>query len=73
MQNINKNKPYSTKGTIASYTFPLSKIVTPLWVTGITDAEGNFSINTAFKYDKTHLAYKVSQKTHSKSILIKLQ
>jgi len=47
----------------------------PQWVTGIIDSEGNFSILVQKTKDgnKISLAFKVTQKEHSKGILIYLQ
>ena len=47
--------------------------ITPLWVTGITDAEGNFSINVHSLKNKIHGSFKVTQKSHSTGILYGLQ
>lgn len=47
--------------------------VHPWWITGITDGEGNFSINVNSKSNKITASYKVSQKTHSKWMLILVQ
>ena len=52
---------------------PLTCILSPWCVTGTTDAEGNFSINIQLKANKIHASFKVTQKTHSKQILIELQ
>lgn len=46
--------------------------LSPWWVTGITDSEGNFSISIA-NDNKIHAAFKVAQKTHSINILLSLQ
>lgn len=49
--------------------------LSPYWITGIVDAEGNFSINkqkTGDKY-KFSLAFKVTQKEHSLGILYDLK
>lgn len=55
-------------------TDPGIKLV-PWWVTGIFDSEGNFSISTQKVKDgyKISLAVKVTQKEHSKGILLALQ
>lgn len=47
----------------------------PQWVTGIIDSEGNFSIFVQKTKDKPKffLAFKVTQKEHSKGILVDLQ
>ena len=47
----------------------------PQWVTGIIDSEGNFSIlvQKTSKGYKISLAFKVTQKEHSKGILLYLQ
>jgi hypothetical protein len=47
----------------------------PQWVSGIIDSEGNFSILVQKTKDgnKISLAFKVTQKEHSKGILIYLQ
>lgn len=50
-----------------------SLVISPLWVTGITDAEGNFSINYQVKSNKVHASFKVTQKSHSLGILLSLQ
>uniref|UniRef100_UPI0030E51A5E hypothetical protein n=1 Tax=Ophiocordyceps sobolifera TaxID=94213 RepID=UPI0030E51A5E len=52
--------------------------LSPQWVTGIIDSEGNFSVFTAQaiktkEKPKFSLAFKVTQKEHSKGILIDLQ
>lgn len=49
--------------------------LTPWWVTGIIDSEGNFSIVTqkTSKGYKISLNLKVTQKEHSKGILLALQ
>lgn len=44
----------------------------PWWVTGITDAEGNFSINYNSKSKKINMSFKVTQKDHSLNILSNL-
>ena len=44
-----------------------------MWVTGITHAEGNFSINHHKSTGKIFASFKVSQKQHSKGILLDLQ
>jgi hypothetical protein len=41
----------------------------PWWVTGFTDAEGNFSINYAKKSNKITASFKVTQMGHSKKVL----
>lgn len=54
---------------------PRLERLSPYWVTGIVDAEGNFSINkqrTDDKY-KFSLAFKVTQKEHSLGILYDLK
>lgn len=50
---------------------PIS-FVTNYYVTGITDAEGNFHINVMPNTKKVQLAFKVSQKAHSRKILEEL-
>lgn len=49
--------------------------LSPQWVTGIIDSEGNFSIFVQKTKDKSKfsLALKVTQKEHSKGILVDLQ
>lgn len=49
--------------------------LSPQWVTGITDSEGNFSVLTQSTTSghKFTLAFKVTQKEHSKGILLDLQ
>jgi len=50
---------------------PQKKILSPYWVTGIVDAEGNFSINKQ-KYGHNYkftFSFKVTQKEHSLGIL----
>jgi hypothetical protein len=42
-------------------------------VTGITDAEGNFSINYKAATNKLNATFKVTQKYHSKGILFDLK
>lgn len=41
----------------------------PFWVTGITDSEGNFSINYTRSTNKITFSFKVTQKGHSMIIL----
>lgn len=48
-------------------------ILSPLWVTGITDAEGNFSINYNNNNKKISFAFKITQTKHSLAILYHLQ
>ena len=54
---------------------PLGVHLSPQWVTGIIDSEGNFSVLVQTKNEKSKfsLAFKVTQKEHSKGILIDLQ
>ena len=54
---------------------PSGIILNPQWVTGIIDSEGNFSIFVQKTKDKPKfsLAFKVTQKEHSKGILVDLQ
>ena len=47
--------------------------LSPWWITGITDAEGNFSINFNAKTQKIHASFKVTQKSHSNIILLGIQ
>lgn len=49
--------------------------LSPQWVTGIIDSEGNFSVflQKTKEKSKFSLAFKVTQKEHSKGILIDLQ
>ena len=46
-----------------------TNILSPWWVTGITDAEGNFSINYNKNSNKITYSFKVTQKGHSLVIL----
>jgi hypothetical protein len=48
------------------------KQLSPWWVTGITDSEGNFNINYNKKSNKVTFSYKVTQKKHSLTILVYL-
>lgn len=59
----------------SKYSLDLGVILSPEWVTGIIDSEGNFSINSqkTQKGCKITLAFKVTQKGHSKGILLSLQ
>jgi LAGLIDADG endonuclease len=54
---------------------PRQEKLSPYWVTGIVDAEGNFSINKQKVGDKYKfsLAFKVTQKEHSLGILYDLK
>lgn len=54
---------------------PLGVNLSSQWVTGIIDSEGNFSVlvQNTNKNPKFSLAFKVTQKEHSKGILIDLQ
>ena len=45
----------------------------PLWITGITDSQGNLSINYNTKSNKVSASYKVTQKEHSLVILLDLK
>ena len=45
----------------------------PWWVTGISDAEGNFSINFNTKTNKMTATFKVTQRDHSKEMLFALR
>jgi len=45
----------------------------PMWVTGIVDAEGNFSINYNEKTDKFSAIFKVTQKSTSLNMLVALK
>ncbi len=45
----------------------------PWWVTGITDSEGNFSINYNKVANKISASYKVTQNEHSMDMLYKLK
>ncbi len=49
--------------------------LSPWWVTGITDAkwEGNFSINFNANSNKIHASFKITQKSHSKGILLSIK
>jgi len=47
--------------------------LSPWWVTGITDSEGNFSINYNSKSKKVSASFKVTQKDHSLVILTDLK
>lgn len=47
--------------------------ISPWWVTGITDGEGNFSLNITVKNKKINASFKVTQKGHSLSILVGLK
>nr|YP_009543488.1 LAGLIDADG endonuclease [Coniothyrium glycines]AYU74378.1 LAGLIDADG endonuclease [Coniothyrium glycines] len=47
--------------------------LTPWWVTGITDSEGNFSINYSKPTNKVTFNFKITQKDHSLVILTDLQ
>jgi len=47
--------------------------LSPWWVTGISDSEGNFSINYSKTANKVTFNYKVTQKDHSLVILTDLQ
>uniref|UniRef100_UPI001D022A35 hypothetical protein n=1 Tax=Coccidioides immitis TaxID=5501 RepID=UPI001D022A35 len=38
-----------------------SKKLSPWWITGITDSEGNFSINYNTKSNKVTFSYKITQ------------
>ena len=77
---INTNLISSKDGTIdrnfiSGFT-PLSKQkLGSYWVTGITDAEGNFSIHKqkTKKGYKLSLAFKITQKNHSMGILYDLK
>jgi len=51
----------------------LNNKLSPWWVTGITDSEGNFSINYNSKSKKISASYKVTQKDHSLIILSDLK
>jgi hypothetical protein len=56
---------------VRNYALGSQQKLAPMWATGITDSEGNFSIFTqstknGFKFT---LAYKVTQKYHSAGIL----
>ncbi len=44
-----------------------SKVIslTPNWITGITDAEGNFSVNFNYKNNKISFSYKITQNQRS--------
>jgi hypothetical protein len=50
-----------------------SEKLNPLWVTGITDSEGNFSINHNKKTNKITFSFKVTQKASSVVILTDLK
>lgn len=54
---------------------PSGVYLSPQWVTGIIDSEGNFSVlvQKTKEKPKFSLAFKVTQKEHSKGILIDLQ
>jgi len=54
---------------------PRETFLAPQWVTGIIDSEGNFSvtIQETNNKSKVSLALKVTQKEHSKGILLDLQ
>ena len=63
------------KEEISDFSAISEKKLAPYWVTGIVDAEGNFSvnkqkINKGYKYS---LNFKVTQKNHSKGILLDIQ
>ena len=47
--------------------------ISPWWVTGMADGEGNFSININTKSDKISASFKVTQKSHSISVLLLLK
>jgi LAGLIDADG endonuclease len=47
--------------------------LSPWWVTGITDSEGNFSINYNSKSKKISASFKVTQRDHSLVILTDLK
>jgi hypothetical protein len=67
--NDNKSQNFSTHAS------DLTINLNPAWVAGIIDSEGNFSIlvqKTTSGY-KLSLAFKVTQKGHSKGILLALQ
>jgi len=51
----------------------LNNKLSPWWVTGITDSEGNFSINYNSKSKKINASYKVTQKDHSLIVLSDLK
>ena len=60
-----KNNFIRNKRLVHTESFELS----PFWVTGIVDAEGNFSINYSKKNDKLNFSFKITQKGHSLVIL----
>jgi hypothetical protein len=69
--NANDNKSHNFSTHASDLTINLN----PAWVAGIIDSEGNFSIlvqKTTSGY-KLSLAFKVTQKGHSKGILLALQ
>lgn len=47
--------------------------LTPRWVTGFTDAEGNFSINYTKVSGKISVAFKITQKDHSIDVLFAIK
>lgn len=65
----------SSFATVFDFKSDLNINLTPWWVTGIIDSEGNFSIVTQKtpKGYKISLTLKVTQKEHSKGILLALQ
>lgn len=47
--------------------------LSPKWVTGFTDAEGNSSINYSKPSGKIGVSFKVTQKNHSVNVLFALK
>lgn len=47
--------------------------LSPWWITGMADGEGNFSLNINEKSKKIAASFKVTQKSHSKSVLLLIQ
>ena len=48
------------------------KNISGWWVTGLVDAEGNFSINYNSRSKKVNFSFKVSQKSHSMCVLVRV-
>lgn len=73
MKTNNINNKINGNSLLASLNS--GKKLAPYWVTGITDAEGNFFINKQMGVNrqKFTLAFKVTQKKHSMGILLALQ
>ena len=62
--------------TIRYYSMNLEFVIndlSPWWVTGITDAEGNFTINFNANSNKIHVSFKITQMSDSKGILLSIQ